>query len=425
MSNKQIMLGDKECVEANHVAWPQVRQCNSFYLPLGHEPGVAHVLMRYEQLKPLIDHANETSSDNHIALTFRSGPTPAVECKFKKLYFGSAKRVAPGPENSQNAVYHVTLYDKRYLAKHFSPPLTFDICASATDSWSGVAQKLWESMTFLGTWPTLPYTPYSKPMWLKWLYLPTWQSLSILLGQIGCAVAYNPFTDVFTIARLGDSQSLPLPPNTDTYRSRTLSGNATVYPEKVRVRFPGGTTTLNTSKTGALAGTIQSFVEHRDPANATEQTNRATEIRDKWLEDRAVPSEKYVVRGLFSAILPAGQVKAVLWRDYGQRPCDMDGGLRTELLTQPGLQTPIIDPDQPLPHLFAKSKTGGIPVESGGTLGAANVDVYQSDIDNAVTDASFDLEAVNVSGIEVEENKNLIIGPVQGRYATIVEGCTP
>lgn len=334
-----LTLGGKPCVTDTR-KWPQAADATSFFLPLGAEPGAGYAVLRKQDADALFANVNATGTAGYVPLVMKTGPSPAQTLTLPKMYLDRAIRLEPGADNLPDAPLLVTFRDKRILAKLFSPPASLAVLRDAASppadpTWAECAQSLWEEMSFLGAWPGLPYTPTSKAATLRWLGLPCWDALSILLDYICCAVAYNPLTDAFTIVKHGAAQSIPYSADDETYRTRTLNGVGTGIPEKVRIQFPGGTTTLNTSVTGAVTGSFKAFTDYYSPASGSDQTNRATELRDNWLADQQITPEKVVYRGLLSTVLAGGTVKGVCWRYNSPLPGQTDGGFRTELLSHP------------------------------------------------------------------------------------------
>lgn len=256
----QILYAGRKCINADPRQYPQADgKANSFYCPLGPEPGRAWVLMLRRDVDQIKKAAGEI--DKSHPLVFVSGNNTT---KFPVLFFHRARNVSGGPLGDPNRCSLVELLDKRavmaklrfghgvstfsgnnrtyncifppgvrrlidpgpsdewtdekrseILAKFYNGSLNqTDEDRSATEyeewTWQTMLDDLWlkmkpQSGVTIGEPPKLPYSPSFNPRNWNFFDLHPWKAISIALAAIRCAVCYDPILDKFSYVQLGTS----------------------------------------------------------------------------------------------------------------------------------------------------------------------------------------------------------------------------
>lgn len=373
-----ITLNKKACIFADPAKYPEAAKlANSYFCPLGPEPGVGHVLMMQSDLSAI-----DTTGD--MTLAFDDGTL----VKFTKLQFVNAMAVSEGTLTA-NRVYLVKVADKRLGYKKFAPPLnkaynvrsyvslreptetakivaadcyTESLNSGALWTWTTMLQNIWSNGSY-GTWPGLPSTPAGYPEGFHFTGESNWEALNGVLDLLDFAVKCDPFTGNLSIVDLTVEQNgltsaiATIGPTLDS--ADPYWGAKSYYPTTVAVQYekqfamygnlPDAELTGN-----VLFGTIQTYNKATSKANANsgkvikneqekyvqeeyggtvwaDRDTEATEKKDRLLL-RQAKSESFArirCQGIVKTVSPGSQVKAVLWRNWGN-------GTVTEIARFPG-----------------------------------------------------------------------------------------
>ncbi len=277
---------------------------NSMRIPLGRGPGRGFVLMRKEDL----DAIDQT--------TYHDLQFSGLDA-FKKIYVVSAECISPGGPDDVGDVFLVELADRRIALEKIPCSAAYNLRAadgsaiitatqnSGTDwTWQQILNDLW-TLLGAGSTPTLPFTPDATPENFDYRNSFAWAAITDFLDRLACAVKYNPFTDVFTIVRLGSADATAASA-ADNYvlvwDSKPFDTVPAARPEKVRVlfrRFPSPSDRGNeyyavdvtlTATTGTVSGSFVTIYDDLGalgatgtPSNSAALSTRATERANDWL----------------------------------------------------------------------------------------------------------------------------------------------
>lgn len=413
------------------------RLANSYRCPVGPYAGRAYCLLVKEHLD---DIKSATSHD----LEFKASSGTSV--KIKTLYLIDARHVTAGDPGNANGLWLARLADPRIHAEMFSDTedeihrtrgaaIAYSspyLPSGSTTTWQQLVDALWPS--FLGTAPTLPYSPAGNPEGTHWHGQPAWWALHAVLDTIGCTTAYDPLADSFSIVRRGDTQTLPVINSSDNlliFDAAPVDGSA-AKPGTIACYFSDwfegygleddSTNDSNNwllqppydRKTATGAGTIGVLPIWSDlprvldndgtDQNASDRTARMSQYATNVNQDLNTDSVHKSYEGVIDGIVPGSEVKEVLWRHWG-----VGHGMVTEYVCHPGdpQRTPArgglslpIDPWRP-PDLARRSYPNYPRVcqtvrayDSGESLGAA-----------------LDLETGNYTEGEVVRHKEGASGP--------------
>jgi hypothetical protein len=370
--------GGFTCVRMEADKYPAAEGlATSAYFPVGREAGRVHVLLYRRDLLAL-------DKNSEITVVFQQSPLPGSDSAngvqggtftFPALHLLSAVCVG-GYSKSDNAVFLLTLVDKRHIARmsdtgdshyncrHFahSEDSTLYLDGSTDGgspwTWSRMIADLWAKAPVLGAAPSLPLEPQGVPDGWHLVGAKAWDTLCDVLEKWRMAPAYDPQAATFSIVNLGDSETTPdLPIVFDADPLDTAHADIA---ETVRVWFPvhyqgygserdaelddnwsisGHSTFVDvpTLATEAVAGTVhtiwddmpQTVNELGAPTNDSDLDARANELCDRYLLDRRSPKTLRYLSGL-NLIVPSGKIRAVMWRNFGD-------GWFTEYSVHPGL----------------------------------------------------------------------------------------
>lgn len=254
--NIEIRFGGRLCLLNKLGQYPQASEkANSFYCPLGPEPGRGWVLMLRQHLDQIIAGGGLNQPQT---LEFRTNTKVA---KFPQIYLHKAHNVSGGALAKNDRAYLVELLDKRavlkmmwiakskYMAYNctFPPganrndpppdgvdkpdaaraeigakfyPQTLNESVSKTPvtyeewTWQTMLDDLWTRLSppatvagiKPGPSPTLPFDPKTNPRNWNFNGMNPWEAISIVLAHLYCAVAYDPIKDKFSYVALGTNQ---------------------------------------------------------------------------------------------------------------------------------------------------------------------------------------------------------------------------
>lgn len=385
----QVTLGDKKCLVADPAKYPKAaKKATSYRCSTGCDPGVAFVLM----LKSDVDDLDK--KEPHILKVTqvdKSGETPqSTDNEFKKLYFVRSERMNPGAEDDPNSALLVEMHDVRRLLRMTSAGdaqynirgigIATDFLPETRDSgsdwtWQTMLDDLWDKMPsdLAGDSPDLPYTPDGKPEGWKFTGCSAWEAIHKILDKLYCTTAYDPAEGTFTFVELGKEQKLTIDeeevdiddyPGAITFNAEPMAGNSVDIPEKIRVWFPtwhdsyganwdqafdddwdrertAKSKDISTADDDAITGTIVDIWDdlsaEYDSAdtlgNDSALTTRATEIKDKWLQNAKTTERHIVAIGFDSNVKPGSEIRTVLWRNWGE----IANGSVTEFVTRPAM----------------------------------------------------------------------------------------
>ncbi len=362
-----IRLDTVPCVVMSPHKYPQaVRKANSYWCPVGPRAGLAHLLMFRKDLAAL---------DGTATHTLKMGDT-----SFGPLYLVGSFRLGKGGPEDDNSVHMVKFADRRILAERMTDSDlkaynirsyankqayltgTYKIDVTTPWTWQTLFDDLWGELPSFGSAPTLPYTPDGTPENFRFIGVNAWDAIHEILTKIGCTTAYDPIGNTFTVVRLGSVQAFTAQ-DFILYDASPIESDVTSIPEKIRVYAhtyyqsygqerdtelatnwslaPAAFTDVATSVSGAVAGTLVQLWDDLprvlDEDNSLDNTaaiaSRAAEVAANWVQDQQTERKHRTYQGIGTA-LPGSQIKAVLWRQWGD-------GTKTELSNHPGLPGPF------------------------------------------------------------------------------------
>lgn len=404
-----ITFGNQPCVEPNSAYESCVRLGlsaswyglpNQFSNPLGCRPGVGHILLTRAALDALdLDAAHDLVM--RLGKPEVGGRGYATAVTHKSLHVVLARNLTPGLRADKNACYLVTLADRRRLLRPIPIDKAYNVRSTPSGAtyfsatlntgslwtWATMLSDIWSAVgtANLGTYPGLGFTPDGTPECFAFHGWYALDALEVVLDRVGCALKLDTQTDVFSIVRIGasDTQAAAALAADDELRvldSEFVEPDAARYPQYVRVLFPrhraaadttGGSPyysvdTADPSGTpaGVRSGTY-AVVYDDLPAtynaagtltNAAALATRAAErTADHYRRLRLDRRER--VYGLpLPEFSPGSQIKAVRHGDRGR-------GLVTQLGTFPGMAE-----GNPFPGMSGGS-SGGLSVSGGDGYG--------------------------------------------------------
>lgn len=375
MTTTVITLSDKPCVHNAPEYVQAQRKANSYICPVGPIPGRAWVLMIRSEWDKIKTNTSHT-------LKFAGSRASA---SIGSLYAIKADRLLAGQQDDSNAILMIELADKRILLERFTDTLnesynirsyaspTRYLTGTAQASWTAALSDLWSNVsTLAGSYPGLPYVPPGVPEDFQFLGVNAWAAIHEMLGVIGCTTAYDPLQETFSIVRVGASQSVSSLP-TPIFDAEIATGVGPQIPATVRVYFhdsyrsygqerdtelatnwaaTGPSTISNqaTGVSGVVSGTVvpiwthlaRELDENNSDANAADRTTWAALVATNYLLDKQTGRSYTQYEGVLTDVLPGSQVKAVMWRHWG----DHLGATVTEILQHPGVPTSIDQTDK-------------------------------------------------------------------------------
>lgn len=358
-------------VPYNSSAW---QKANSVFCPLGPAPTKAFLVVSKQTLSELDKEAAHTISWVQKSSNIDSGAiTETISLSFSGLYFISSERVLQGGVNDDQALHLLELADQRYLAakRSDSGQLVSNLRSYANSSdyltgtttygtWGTLVQALWEACS-LGNFPGLPLgLPIDGSPQSYWaIGLNAYRCLNVLLDQLDCAINHNPLTNVYTIVQLGEAQTIPSGTSTlkwdgepDTSNTSNLAANLKVYFHNYLKSYGqerdselennwaynahSDSITVATGVSGS-SGTLAVWDDlpriYNEIGNLTNEaglTTRANNRKSRYVTRTSITYRHKIYAGLNSNYLPGGQIKACLWRNWGDGNRNVLGGTSTE-----------------------------------------------------------------------------------------------
>lgn len=237
-----VTYGDLRCIEPTRlyadlasaplaplpVDAETLAQCNRFTVPLRAWPGTGKVLLRAEDLDQLINLTNgspTTDLQGPYDLVFFDDAT-GQRRKLKNLYPLRAKCVTPGYEKDPYSVYAVELADWRYFALQKMVAKAYNVLkapggewidetlnGASPWTWDELGEDLWDELDRDESWPGWPSDPDQPDFpegtpnsWHFW-QVPAIVAFDAVAARLGCALRWNPYTDVLDIVQLGAEDS--------------------------------------------------------------------------------------------------------------------------------------------------------------------------------------------------------------------------
>jgi len=189
---------------------------NGLTVPRGRRWGEAHFLIGADKLASLQN--GEFSIKCFSTEVAANGKQIKTTTEWPGWYLESYTAVT----KQANPAYWVKLADSRWLldksavsADRYNLRTTSSTFVTATTNagtpwtWQQVLGLLWAKLPagIAGSCPTLPYTPSSTPENLWFDGIGCWRAINQVLTAIACVLVRDPFTGVFTFARLSVDQA--------------------------------------------------------------------------------------------------------------------------------------------------------------------------------------------------------------------------
>ena len=326
-----------------------LRKANSVFCPLGPAPTRAWFVMLSKHAASLTSAATSVAwrqvGDGSKTLTFRG------------LYPVSAARVFPGAPGDPNGLVLVKLVDARALVAENSDAGKInanirsyahseDYLSGTTGyTWTSLATELWNACGLLGAFPGLPYAPDGVPQNTRFWGVSAYRALCAVLDHLDCAIAHNPLAGTYSIVQLGAAQTIAANATTLVWdrEPRGFNGDvaATVkiyaanhYRSYGQERDTERATNWSTDGAGSVSSNASGVTgaqgvrplwddlprvldENNTIENSAAISTRAAARAARYALRMGVDPKHRVHRGLLNDILPGAQVRAVLWRSWG------------------------------------------------------------------------------------------------------------
>lgn len=369
-----LKLSGKKLVQPQQGTRSRTGLANAYWNPLGPEPGHCWVLLPRSDLDAIKGNATHTLSfTRYVSGESSSGTSIEVS----PLYLLRTQRLRPGGPDSDSSIHLVELVDRRWLANWSSVNASYNVRSYAqdetdvdgrylTESLNGGSAWTWVTMLtaiwpgIMGAFPGLPYSPDGIPEDYRFYGVSAWQAAHEVLARLGCTSAYDPTANTFSIVRLGAAQATPAYPDPPFWDAEIQDHGSTKEAATIRVFFhdheqnygqesdvelgdnwsikpPLTSSDVASGVTNAVGSTVRptwsdlarEFDENGNDNNSGDRANRASDIATSYGLDAGTERKHLILPGLVS-VTPGGQVRAVMWRHWGDR-------LVTEVVHHPGL----------------------------------------------------------------------------------------
>jgi hypothetical protein len=355
-------------------AW---RKANSIFIPLGPTPTSAWVLLPKTDLAGLDLNAPHTLRWSTISTSNDDASAPTtVTQNFPGLYIVRTERVFHGGVADPVAMHLVELADGRYLAdansdtgvivsniRSYANAATYLTGTTAIGTWEQLLGALWAACGKLGSYPGLPGgLPIDGSPEGNWsIGLNAYRTLNALLDYLDCAINPDPFSVNYSIVQLGAAQSVipsailkwdgePVTP-TASQSAATLNiyhnyhyeafgqERDTEVDNNWAYNGAGTVTSLATNIAGAsgslpLWDDLSSVLDETGTVtNSAALTTRNTNRKNRYVTRMGVTNVHRMYMGVDSAIVPGGQVRAILLRNWGDGEVSQFGGTVTEYVS--------------------------------------------------------------------------------------------
>lgn len=394
-------------------------KANSFYLPLGEEPGIGYVLMIFADLLDLFTQSGEFSQ--RVELFFAT-PDDQLQCP---VFIEKAVAVSSSNPGQPDGMYMVTLRDSRFILANFSdvtaqfnvirptnrttdstgsdPKLYYNNTLFEGDqvySWETLVETFWEFLpSIAGPCLGLPYEPESVPQNIQFIGQSAWSALHVVLDKLDMTTAYDPLNDLFEIIDRGEPQpglgaieadhpnllddafpgsnpTLTIPATIRVYYHKQSYQFGTEIDTTDAFHSPNdcfnayGFIDIPTGVPDAVPGSVKTLWD--DLAALTDYTTGATPTvlnlafleanaagrAATWLARQNVVTDRMrrVYQGIVGGLGPGSQVQAVQWYNFGD---GLSGGWRTAVTRRPDNDTRT-----PLEHTNPGWSPSGLMVSS-------------------------------------------------------------
>jgi hypothetical protein len=381
-----ILIGQYQAIiadEATIAGTLAHRKASSIFCPLGLAPTRAWFLMLKRDLDSLASSTGASSPHTITWTQILDGATSART--FTGFYLANSTRVLHGGEDDVDSLHLVEFVDARGIIAKMSDTDSLNAnirsYAQATDyldgtegyTWTSLLTELWNLCPGLGAFPGLPagFSPDGVPQNTRFIGVSAWHALNAVLDKLDCAVAHNPLAAAanYSIVRLGATQVLAEPTgNLLKWNAEPTDFPVCDIPATVRVYFhnhyeaygqerdtelttnwstvgAGAYVDIATADASALAGTVVALWddlprildEYNTISNASAVNTRATARKDGLLQRQRTTRAHKIYIGVQNFAV-GGQVRAVLWRNWGDYDADL-GGTVTEYIQRPELVT--------------------------------------------------------------------------------------
>lgn len=377
-------------------------KANSIFCPLGPAPTMGWFVMvkRYldelnvnSPLTVVWSEIEKQDDDLNPDGTVQVSHAPTTRSlSFPGLYIVKTQRLFQGAVADSDALHLVTLADSRFIAdgtsdtgaivsnaRSYANDADFLTGTNTYTTWSLLVNALWSACGDLGAYPGLPTTlPVDGAPNNHWLVgLNAYRTLNAVLDQLDCAICHNPLTNIYTLVQLGSTQTLtsstgnarlkwdgePKSPNTKIasylniyhpkhYKSYgqerdtelatnwALSGFHKAYQVATSITGAIGTQSLWDDLPVILDENNEESNTDDDPT-LSEITARNTNRLSRYLTRNNMSNRHRIYTGLLNDFLPAGFIKAVMWRDLGDGKDNALGGTVTEYVCSSDLVTGV------------------------------------------------------------------------------------
>lgn len=376
-----LKLGGKDCIINVPPNSKASRLANAVFCPLGAAPTQAWVVMKHSDLLDITSSGVDLSESHTLVWTqVGDGLIPNKTLNFQGLYIVSAERVLPGGVGDPNALFLVELADARWLinSRSNSGSIRANIRSYANSSdyltgtsggtWATLLTSLWDSCALLGAYPGLPGTlPIDGvPQNQFYIGLNSWKSLCAVLEQLDCAVKHDVLAGTYSIVQLGEAQVIAEHADTLIFDGDPLK--STPVAATLRIHFfyhrksygqerdtelatnwaYDGLGDVKDVATGIALGSGVKGVwddlpwildEDNVVSNNAALETRRDNRKSRYVTRVSVTNAHSIHKSLLSDILPGGQVRAVLWRNWADGETNPLGGTCTEYLSQVSLVT--------------------------------------------------------------------------------------
>lgn len=314
-----------------------------------------------------------------------SNPTETI-LTFSKLYVVGAEKLLIGGVGDLDALYLLELADARWLVaknsdsgllrvnlRSYANEANFLTGTRTTEiveeeevvidhTWDSLLTLLWDACEQLGNYPGLPAElPIDGKPESTWILgQSAYQSLNAILDHLDCALCREPFTGVFSIVQLGDTQTVAAAATTLKWSAEPANNNSdaaanlniyhidhckaygqerdTEIETNWAVTNPTTPEPRPTEIEGA-SGTLpvwddlpRILDENGELSNEAAITERDENRLERYVTRHTVSSVHRIHIGLSTLFMPGAQIRAVLWRNYDDGQIDSLGGTCTEFV---------------------------------------------------------------------------------------------
>lgn len=360
VGGQPVILVDQATIQETR-AW---MKANSIFIPLGPAYSEAWLLMTASAIRAL------SPNGTHSVVWEQRVGTNSTTSTFLGWRLAPSERLLQGGVGNSKALFLAHFVDGRYLAALNSDTgaITANIRSYAQSAdyltgtsgytWTSLLTLLWDNCVTLGAWPGLPAgLPIDGiPETTFLIGLNAYQALNAVLNQLDCAIAHNPIAGTHTIVQLGGEQAVaantarlewdtePIGTNADVAATIRLYFNKhyknygqeqdTELVDNWAYNGAGATASSDTQIAGA-SGTIGLWddlplivEEDGTISNTAARDARLANRKARYITRATVPLLHKIFSGLIDSYVPGGQLKAVLFRNWGRAL----GGTQTEII---------------------------------------------------------------------------------------------